>query len=117
MSKTQQADLIWNALFIQHSPISEACRGVLTTLNALGLDVKKRDLAGIRQWFAKQDPEAYLDRCMEVANVKTICMTNSPFRRFGTADLGKGLQRRFAFRSGPAHRSISAQLAAKQRSR
>src|ERR1044071_8505792 len=43
LSKTEQAQPIWNALFIQHSPISEACRGVLTTLNALGLDVRKRD--------------------------------------------------------------------------
>src|ERR1044071_2220413 len=43
LSKTEQAQSIWNALFIQHSPISEACRGVLTTLNALGLDVRKRD--------------------------------------------------------------------------
>src|SRR5580765_7629871 len=42
LSKTEQADLIWDALFIQHSPVSEACRGVLTTLQALGLDVKKR---------------------------------------------------------------------------
>src|SRR3954470_21431910 len=36
LSKTEQADLIWNTLFIEHSPISEACRGVLTTLHALG---------------------------------------------------------------------------------
>src|SRR3954447_10369917 len=43
LSKTEQADLIWDALFLQHSPISESCRGVLTTLQALGLDVKKRD--------------------------------------------------------------------------
>src|SRR6266480_3106395 len=28
LSKTQQADLIWETLFIRHSPISEACRGV-----------------------------------------------------------------------------------------
>src|SRR4249920_2207955 len=41
LSKTKQADLIWDVLFIQHSPISEACRGVLTALHALGLDVKK----------------------------------------------------------------------------
>src|ERR1051325_10663993 len=47
LSKQQQADLIWEALFIQHSPISEACRGILTTLNLLGLDVKKRDLKSI----------------------------------------------------------------------
>src|SRR5207244_4776511 len=39
LSKTEQADLIWEALFLEHSPISEACRGVLTTLHLLGLDV------------------------------------------------------------------------------
>src|ERR1035438_1079081 len=35
LSKTGQADLVWDALFLQHSPISEACRGVLTTLHAI----------------------------------------------------------------------------------
>ena len=54
LSKTRQADLIWDALFLQHSPVSEACRGVLTTLHALGLDVKKRDLPALRRWFASQ---------------------------------------------------------------
>src|SRR3989441_13192965 len=43
LSKTEQAELIWDALFLQHSPISESCRGVLKTLNLLGLDVNKRD--------------------------------------------------------------------------
>src|SRR6188472_1478380 len=33
MSKSEQAEKIWDVLFLQHSPISEACRGVLTTLN------------------------------------------------------------------------------------
>jgi hypothetical protein len=79
MTKRQQADAIWDALFVQHSPISEACRGVLTTLNLLGLDVKKRDLNTIRKWFAGQTPEAYITRCMETAKVRRICMTNSPF--------------------------------------
>src|SRR5438874_6995503 len=50
LSKTQQADLIWEKLFLEHSPVSEACRGVLTVLNTLGLDVKKRDLRAIRKW-------------------------------------------------------------------
>src|SRR5947209_17841384 len=52
LSKEQQADLIWDALFLRNSPISEACRGVLTTLHALGLDANKRDLPAIRKWFA-----------------------------------------------------------------
>lgn len=79
LTKVQQADLIWDALFLKHSPISEACRGVLTTLNALGLDVKKRDLAGVRKWFAQWKVEDYISKCMELGRVKTICMTNSPF--------------------------------------
>src|SRR5216684_2303650 len=79
LAKAEQADLIWDAVFIQHSPISEACRGVLTTLNRLGLDVKKRDLPGLRQWFARQTPADHVTRCLELANVRTICMTNSPF--------------------------------------
>jgi len=79
MSKTEQADLIWDQLFIQHSPISEACRGVLTTLQALGLDVKKRDLPTLRKWFAGQEVDGYITRCMELAGLKKIYMTNSPF--------------------------------------
>ena len=79
LSKTQQADLIWDALFLKNSPISEACRGVLTTLNALGLDVNKRDLPPLRKWFADWKISDYVTRCMELARVKSICMTNSPF--------------------------------------
>jgi hypothetical protein len=79
LSKARQADLIWDALFLQHSPISEACRGVLTTLNALGLEVRKRDLPSLRKWFADWKPSAYIDRCLELAGVQSLCMTNSPF--------------------------------------
>ena len=79
LSKTRQADLIWSTLFIRHSPVSEACRGVLTTLNLLGLDVRKRDLSALRRWFAGQNLEKHVTRCLESANVEKICMTNSPF--------------------------------------
>jgi hypothetical protein len=79
LSKRQQADLIWDALFTKHSPVSEACRGVLTTLQRLGLDVKKRDLPAARRFFAKWKADDYITHCMELANVRAICMTNSPF--------------------------------------
>jgi hypothetical protein len=79
LSKTEQADLIWDALFLKHSPVSEACRGVLTTLNLLGLDVRRRDLPALRKWFAGQKVEAHVTRCMELANLSRIYMTNSPF--------------------------------------
>jgi hypothetical protein len=79
LTKIEQASLIWDALFLQHSPISEACRGVLTTLQALGLDVRKRDLPRLRQWFGSWHVEDYVTRCMELGGVRQICMTNSPF--------------------------------------
>ncbi|MEQ1859319.1 MAG: glucuronate isomerase [Chthoniobacteraceae bacterium] len=79
LPKAQQAEVVWDALFIRHSPISEACRGVLTCLNALGFDVKKRDLAALRRQYAQWQPDAFIARCCEAASVRKICMTNSPF--------------------------------------
>jgi hypothetical protein len=98
LSKTQQADLIWDALFLRHSPLSEACRGVLTTLHALGLDVKKRDLPSLRKWFAEWKVNDYLTRCMELAGVTRIYMTNSPFDDLERAVWDRGFTRdeRFA---------------------
>lgn len=79
LSKTGQAELVWEQLFVRHSPISEACRGVLTTLNKLGLDPRKRDLRSLRKWFATWTTEKYTERCIELAGLESICMTNSPF--------------------------------------
>src|SRR3954449_11790610 len=38
LSKTEQADHIWKHLFLERTPLSEACRGILTTVKQLGLD-------------------------------------------------------------------------------
>ena len=93
MPKAQQADAIWGALFIEHSPVSEACRGVLTTLNALGLDVKQRDLPALRQHFAKWNTADFITRCMETANVRKVCMTNSPFEDLERPVWERGFER------------------------
>src|SRR5260370_9018393 len=65
LTKTAQAELIWEALFLEHSPISEACRGVLTTLHLLGLDVKKRDLPALPGGFAPQRIDDHLTPCLQ----------------------------------------------------
>lgn len=98
LSKTEQANLVWEHLFLQNSPISEACRGVLTTLNALGFDVKKRDLASLRKCFAGWKPEDFVTRAMEVAGLERIYMTNSPFDDLERPVWEKGFRRdeRFA---------------------
>ncbi|MEN1680168.1 MAG: glucuronate isomerase [Planctomycetota bacterium] len=79
LTKSAQADLIWQRLFHEATPFSEACRGVLTTLTRLGLDPNEPTLDGYRRWFAEQDANAHLDRVMELAGVERITMTNDVF--------------------------------------
>lgn len=79
MSKLQQADHIWRTLFIEHAPISEACRGVLTAMRKLGLDVGSKSLDSFREYFRDQKPSEHLDRVLKLANVHTVVMTNDPF--------------------------------------
>ncbi len=79
LPKLQQTEAIWNALFIEHSPVSEACRGILTTLHRLGIDVKKRDLPALRQHYSRWSVGDFVTKSMEAANVRKVCMTNSPF--------------------------------------
>lgn len=78
MTKAEQADHIWKHLFIERTPISEACRGILTTLKRLGLDPAD-GLPRLRRWFAEQDPDRYVDRVMELSGVESITMTNAVF--------------------------------------
>mmetsp|Transcript_23709 Transcript_23709/g.50740 ORF Transcript_23709/g.50740 Transcript_23709/m.50740 type:complete len:1105 (-) Transcript_23709:47-3361(-) len=87
MSKKEQADLIWDALFIQRSPISEATRGVLTTLVALGLEahVRARDLDAIRSYYETfrgdglNGIESFVERVYQISGVRYAIMTNIPF--------------------------------------
>ncbi|WP_010270522.1 glucuronate isomerase [Paenibacillus senegalensis] len=78
MSKKEQADLIWNTLFIENTPYSEACRGVVTVLNRLGLDLSQRDLEQYRAYFRSQNTKDYIDHIFELSKVKSVVMTNDP---------------------------------------
>ncbi|MFW6062188.1 MAG: glucuronate isomerase [Planctomycetota bacterium] len=79
LSKREQANLVWEHVFLKHGALSEAARGVITTLSRLGLDIAGRDLKSIRQWFADQDEEEYLRKVFELANINYAVMTNNPF--------------------------------------
>jgi hypothetical protein len=87
LTKQDQADLIWQALFIDRSPISEACRGVITTLKSLGLssEVAKRDLGAIRNFYreyqqrGEKGSEDFCERVFQVSGVRYAIMTNIPF--------------------------------------
>lgn len=79
LAKPEQAGLVWEHVFLRHGPISEAARGVLTCLNALGLDVAGRKLAPLRKWFAQQKVDAYLEKVFQIAGLDYAVMTNNPF--------------------------------------
>ena len=80
MPKAAQADAVWEHVFLRCGALSEAARGVITTLKALGLDAAGRDLAGVRKWFAAQKIEDYLPQVFKLANIDYAVMTNDPFQ-------------------------------------
>ncbi len=75
----RQADLIWQKLFIEHSPLSEAGRGVLTSFKALGMDVRSRDLGDLRTALAGVSAEQQVARSLQLAHLDHVVMTNDPF--------------------------------------
>jgi hypothetical protein len=79
LTKQQQADHIWKHLFVENAPLSEACRGVLTTLSRLGLDPNEKTLEPYRKWFKAQNPSGYIDHVMKLSGVEQITMTNPVF--------------------------------------
>lgn len=93
MPKTAQADLIWKELFVKRSPLSEACRGVLTVMSALGMDPNAGDLRGIRKAMAGMKAAEYVDRVFQAARVERVYMTNDPLDPAERAAWRRGFER------------------------
>lgn len=81
MPKQAQADLVWEHVFLRHGALSEAARGIITTMSKLGLDIGSRDLKPIRKWFAEQKVEDYLEKVFQIAGLDYAVMTNDPFQQ------------------------------------
>jgi hypothetical protein len=78
MTKAQQAQHIWQTLFVENPPLSEACRGILTVLARLGIDTSSRDLNAIRRHFPASEMQRFFDRTFQIANCSGVVMTNDP---------------------------------------
>jgi hypothetical protein len=79
MSKTVQADLVWQTLFVDNSPTSEATRGVISVLDAFGLDTRAADLREARKFFNSLDIAEHVEQVFGIARVSSVVMTNDPF--------------------------------------
>jgi hypothetical protein len=75
---TEKADRIWRALFVENAPISEATRGVVAVLQALGLPTDAPDLREAREFFDAADLNAHITRVLELSGVSEVVMTNDP---------------------------------------
>jgi len=79
LSKQQQADFIWEKLFVENTPYSEACRGVVTVLKRLGVDLKSKNINEYRAEIDTSNLSDYVDKVFELAGVESVVMTNDPF--------------------------------------
>jgi hypothetical protein len=79
LSRPAQADLIWDTLFVRNTPISEATRGVVAVLTALGVDPASPTLRDAREFFRSRQPQEHLSWVLDRAGVDTVVMTNDPF--------------------------------------
>ena len=91
LEKDVQAEMIWNQLFHNNTPISEAAMGVLTVLKRLDID-PNQGIQKIRKDFQKlksAGEEEYLSKILKISNVKEIVMTNNPLDPVETPFWGK----------------------------
>ena len=78
MSKQQQADLVWQTLFVDNSPTSESTRGVITVLDAFGLDTRATTLDEARDFFNSRSLREHVEQVFDAALVGDVVMTNDP---------------------------------------
>jgi hypothetical protein len=78
LSKREQADAIWRALFVENTPVSEATRGVIAVLQAFQLPTDRSGLAEARAFFKAQAIESHVRRVLQMAGVSMVVMTNDP---------------------------------------
>lgn len=74
-----RADLVWQTLFVHNTPLSEATRGIVAVLVALGLDPTAPDLQEARAFFSTRSAADHLSWVLDRAGVESVVMTNDPF--------------------------------------
>ncbi|MDQ3258023.1 MAG: glucuronate isomerase [Acidobacteriota bacterium] len=92
LNRTEQADLIWRALFVEETPLSEATRGVIAVMSTLGLNTRANDLREAREFFRAQAGEDYLERVLKLTRVSDIVMTNDPLDEIETPTWVSGVK-------------------------
>lgn len=77
MSKTEQADFVWQTLFVDRRPVSEATTGVILTMAALGMDPCAKDLRQARLYSSVRIEER-IEKVFSAMDIECVVMTNDP---------------------------------------
>ena len=78
LPKAEQADAIWQALFVENTPVSEATRGIVAVLKAFDLPTDTSDLDESRSFFRAQSIGSHIRNTFDMAGIETAVMTNDP---------------------------------------
>jgi hypothetical protein len=85
LSKSEQAQYVWDALFLNNSPVSEPARSIITIFKKLGLDVNNKDLNYYREYFRSISLKDHIYKVFEAAGLKCVVMTNDPLDKTESA--------------------------------
>ena len=76
--KNRSGRLVWQTLFVENSPTSEAARGIISVLDAFGLDTRAENLSEARAFFNRDDLLNTSISVFDIAQVSGVVMTNDP---------------------------------------
>jgi hypothetical protein len=99
LSKKEQADAIWRALFVENAPISESTRGVIAVLKAFGLPTHSANLNEARAFFKSQKLDSHIRKVFKIAGISLAVMTNDPLDLVESAAWRKGAGEHPRFRA------------------
>lgn len=78
LSRKGKADVIWQALFVENTPISESTRGVVAVLDAFGLPTNAPNLKEARAFFESRNIESHIEDVLRLSGISEVVMTNDP---------------------------------------
>lgn len=84
------ADIVWRQLFIDHAPLSEAARTVLTTLGLYGIDVSSGDLRLLREQFESVPAAERVGRALQLSNLDLVLYPVESMQVEGACRTGAG---------------------------
>ena len=77
LTKKEKAEIVWNELFVKRTPISKACKGILTILKNFSITFENKNYSEVKAQLNKIEYKD--DNIFKKSNITSVVMTNNPF--------------------------------------